>query len=498
MKNQWYHFLRSTKLTKTKTKTNQAMSTSEFFPESTRNKVIELNTCSVKSVHEDWCPYTLMQPSYQRGITWTEAKVDKFINTIMCDEYVPPVLLYKYPEALGDIEFESIDGQHRMESIKAFREAAPMINKKGTEIPAYVKSGDIYMFYKETEYTRNWQIKMGYSVEYLDERQQKKFDRFRLSIQVYNNELTLDERRRIFANLQEGVPVRNSDKLKNTVDGKLVSELNEIDWESPYKEHYMSLLTSCREQNRLFCIVRLRMIFENSENTDEYCRMIDSSIKRGIEKGRFLAQGNIGKFDDVMTKVYGALVQLKGIHPGAKYTPIQVFALVLEIFKSHEEPEKVDRLVERCATYIVNEKGKNYDVNNNEFNNKTLWFDAKYPIECAIAYTNKCREYLSSSDAPIAAQISGKRKYNKSTSRTAVWEKRFFGETIGNCFCCHKTLKNTGVNWDRGHDLAHSNGGSDTDIANLEVVCKKCNLEQGTRTLLEFKRFKELAKGTNN
>jgi hypothetical protein len=475
------------------------MNPSDFFPESTRNKVIELNTCSVKSVHEDWYPYTLMQPSFQRGLTWPEAKVDKFINTIMRDEYVPPVLLYKYPqsEVNGVVEYESIDGQHRLESIRAFREAAPIVRKNGKSIPAYVKVGDIYLFYKETDYTRSWKTETGNRVEYLDERQQKKFDRFKLSIQVYNSELTLDERRRIFANLQEGVPVRNSDKLKNTVDGKLVSELNEIDWEAPYKEHYMSLLTSCREQNRLFCVVRLRMIFANPERADEYCRMLDKTIKNGIEKETFEAQGNIDEFDDVMTKVYGAFVQLKGIHPGAKYTPIQIFALVLEIFKSHEEPEKVDRLVERCASYIVNDKGKNRDVIENKIN-KTLWFDDKFPVDGAIRYLKECREYLSSSDAPIAPKISTKRKYSKNTTKKAVWDKRFCGETSGNCFCCDKILKNTGANWDRGHDLAHSKGGSDTDINNFEVVCKKCNSEQGTRTLLEFKRFKELAKGNNN
>jgi hypothetical protein len=493
MKKPRYHFLISTK----QTKTNQAMSTSEFFPESTRNKVIELNTCSVKSVHEDWCPYTLMQPPYQRGITWTETKVDKFINTIMRDEYVPPVLLYKYPEALGDIEFESIDGQHRLESIKAFREAAPMINKKGKEIPAYVKSGDIYMFYKETEYTRNWETETGNSVKYLDERQQKKFDKFRLSIQVYNSELTIDERRRIFANLQEGVPVRNSDKLKNTVDGKLVSELNEIDWESPYKEHYMSLLTSCREQNRLFCMVRLRMIFKNLDQTDEYCRMIDANIKKGIENGRFEAQGNIHEFDDVMTKVYRALVQLKGIHPGAKYTPIQVFVLVLEIFKS-PDPENIDRLVERCATYVNSglKTLPNRDVKDNK-TYKTLWFDGSFSIDGAIDYLNMCRKYLSSSEPPMPMPPA-KRKYNKNTTKKAVWNKRFCGETNGNCFCCDKILKIDGVNWDRGHDLAHSKCGSDTDINNLEVICKKCNSEQGTRSIDKYMRDIELAKGINN
>jgi len=74
--------------------------------------------------------------------------------------------------------------------------------------------------------------------------------------------------------------------------------------------------------------------------------------------------------------------------------------------------------------------------------------------------------------------MAQKRKRPSTNVRLEVWT-RAFGEHIeGCCTVCKDPLTILGA-WDLGHRLAHAQGGSE-DSSNLEVVCRKCNLRQGT------------------
>jgi len=314
-------------------------------------------------------------------------------------------------------------------------------------------------------------------------------------LETVKSRLTLERRRFLFDSLQEGVPVRNSDKDKNNVRSAVVNELNADypTWDSDYKTNYMPLLTSCAVQNKLYCVLRLYAIFvqpEKADPGDPDNFWTDTEIKNKIANNRFPAKGMVAEFKAKMDQVYETMRQLKARALGAKYTPIQLFALCLGVFNGKPN------LVDRCAFYITSGKGKKKD-NTDVLRNKchaTWWFDDRYRNEenHIMSYYQETRSFLVSSaplpPAPAPEPPSGPRKWGASCAPKKVW-RHYFGENEeGNCSFdfCNKALKLKGK-WERGHDIPHSKGGS-TDMSNLYVICKDCNRKQGTQTRAEFER----------
>lgn len=184
--------------------------------------------------------------------------------------------------------------------------------------------------------------------------------------------------------------------------------------------------------------------------------------------------------------------QLKELKPGAKYTPMQLFALCLGVFNGKPN------LVDRCAFYnITSGKGKKKYNNTSVVRNKcheTWWFEARLTDvkDDIMAYYQETRSFLESSaplpPPPAPEPPSGPRKWGACTPKN-VW-RHYFGEhEEGNCSFdfCNKALTRKGK-WERGHDIPHSKGGSSSDMSNLYVVCKDCNRKQGTQTRAEFER----------
>lgn len=69
--------------------------------------------------------------------------------------------------------------------------------------------------------------------------------------------------------------------------------------------------------------------------------------------------------------------------------------------------------------------------------------------------------------------------------RNEVWNKKFEGNMIGECFCCKKTISfQNGFHC--GHIVSHHEGGTNS-VSNLEVVCEECNLDMSTMNMNVYK-----------
>ena len=473
------------------------MDPSTFFP-GRQNAMIIVQTAVLISDFIGHLVRILTRPVYQRDFNWNERKVSNFLLTIMTSGYVQPLLLYEYGDEDEKIEgndSEIIDGQHRALSIQAFMTGEPIIDKKGKSIMAYLKHEGHYLFYAKHDTEDNpikkWEDETGNKPTYFTKEQQKKFRDYKLRLETCNSRLTLERRRSLFDSLQEGVPVRNSDKDKNNMGCAVVNELNTDypTWESDYKTNYMPLLTSCAVQNRLYCVVRLYAIFVDPDagrNKDKF--WTDKEIKDKIANNSLLPRGRAGEFKAKMDEVYETMRQLKELKPGAKYTPIQLFTLCVGVFNDARN------LVEKCASYITvkGKKKKNTAVTENK-DTKSWWFDERYrDVESDVmAYYHETRSFLESSappPPPPPEPPSGPRKWGACTPKN-VWRHYFSEHEEGNCSFdfCNKALTRKGK-WERGHDIPHSKGGSSSDMSNLYVVCKDCNRKQGTQTRAEFER----------
>lgn len=83
------------------------------------------------------------------------------------------------------------------------------------------------------------------------------------------------------------------------------------------------------------------------------------------------------------------------------------------------------------------------------------------------------------------SQIPKKKKKLSYATRVSCWNK-YVGMTVGEtlCLCC-KFNTITQMNWECGHIVAESCGGSN-DIENLRPICRHCNNDMGAENMREF------------
>jgi len=88
-------------------------------------------------------------------------------------------------------------------------------------------------------------------------------------------------------------------------------------------------------------------------------------------------------------------------------------------------------------------------------------------------------------DSDMISNVSTKRKTIPKAVKITLWNK-FFGEdnAKGKCEVCQREIKMT--EFDAGHIIAVTNGGSD-NLDNLAPVCGTCNKSMGTQNLQDFK-----------
>ncbi len=105
-------------------------------------------------------------------------------------------------------------------------------------------------------------------------------------------------------------------------------------------------------------------------------------------------------------------------------------------------------------------------------------------VEDLNAKVNELQQQPSNS---VTHHVTTKKKKKKLSyvTRVSCWNK-YVGVTVGEtqCLCC-KFNTITQMNWECGHIVAESCGGSN-DIENLRPICRHCNNDMGSENMREF------------
>ena len=139
----------------------------------------------------------------------------------------------------------------------------------------------------------------------------------------------------------------------------------------------------------------------------------------------------------------------------------------------------------------IKEEGKDISVITNylklmEYPNKYVP-DWKEPQE--LVYYPKVKELKEKEKEKEVEKVAYKKQKIPKSVRTHVWDL-YIGPHINEhrCLCCKKTLIKI-TNFDVGHVVAESNGGT-LEINNLRPICSVCNHAMQSMNMIDFvKKF---------
>ena len=159
-----------------------------------------------------------LNPSYQREFSWSNDKQDLFIDSIVNNYIIPPIILIKLNNKKG-FKYECMDGQHRLTVLKHFIEGTT-INPKS---PHYIKFTKIENKTLTDIYHTKPEIdeKNLKSYRLMNEDELNAFnDKKLIVIKIANYDKKMDDvfnkiKNEMFLRLQKGERVSNTDILRN-------------------------------------------------------------------------------------------------------------------------------------------------------------------------------------------------------------------------------------------------------------------------------------------
>jgi hypothetical protein len=433
------------------------------------------------------------RPIYQRPMRWRPDAYNDLIGTIMNNGVVPGLYMYRlHPEDKVDQEqgkynYEVVDGQHRLYGIKSFVESTyqslPHIKKPFVVHWDHEKADEngnkkvVRVFYKKTPDVEEY-YRMTYkegSPEYLTKDEKDDFDDFTIGITMFRSKMSMDDRRGEFMTLQKGVPVRNSDYLKNQTKCKLMIAFAEHD-----HEQMMSvLLEHCTKKASNFWIqwdTRLFLLWARAKNahstiqpstifvkTDPFIKVMINSNAPDLDN--FTPEQFVEYH--LMFETFIELLKSGGF----KLNPTQLFALFYHLCSGRRA---LDIIKTNMPTSVFAEEGK-------EKYNKKMWESDKK--ELRQQYFDVCLLDLVDMDIAVKAPIVVNPRKNTSKFRPEVFDKR---REEGTCAICEET-EITLENCILGHIVAHEKGGTET-LDNLLPMCKPCNDGMRMRHALKYKK----------
>ena len=168
-----------------------------------------------------------LSPSYQREFTWSNEKQDLFIDSVVNNYIIPPIILITLNGKKG-CRYECMDGQHRLTVLKHYIEGKP-INKDSPHYIRYVKKEDdknINVYYKETD--KETSSKENHRIMNSDELSAFN-DKKLIVIKISNFDKNMDDvfdkiKNEMFLRLQKGERVNATDIIRNH-DNPLINTL---------------------------------------------------------------------------------------------------------------------------------------------------------------------------------------------------------------------------------------------------------------------------------
>ena len=424
-----------------------------------------------------------LHPVYQRDIRWSEENMCDLITTVMCNGFIPGILLYKLQpgdERVKDTyRTECVDGQHRFFTFKHFFNSQPVTlpGKKPFLIYLPYKEGGrtVHVFYKKTEATEIWEAEnRDKRADYMTEDEKDQFNSFLLDIREIKSPLSLEQRRQLFLSLQKGVPVRGSDLYKNFTTVPIVKFISEEKrWEATAKGLFLSHLSMDPKQYWLHWLIRCYRISQ-AEDSDSHIKSFmlpDSKITEMMKKNNPLLNSTPESeaiFDLRVSRFFAFLTKLPA---GVKVTPAQFYAIFIHLIDA--EVGREDILVGHM---------RQWSTEGMDSKQRKMWENRGFSKEEREDWFERALREIESIRVP-AAEV-GVRKSIPKRIRDKVWSKAFGDDEIGECACCKDVIEIT--SWECAHIVAHKCGGK-TEEENLLPTCRSCNRSMGTENLEVFR-----------
>lgn len=163
-----------------------------------------------------------LNPSYQREFSWSDDKQDLFIDSVVNNYIIPPIILIKLNSkktSHDKYKYECMDGQHRLTVLKHFIEGKPINPKSPHYIKFMKKENDTMMdiYYQKNETLE----KITKSHRYMNEDELNAFnDKKLIVIKISNFDKNMDDvfdkiKNEMFLRLQKGERVSGTDILRN-------------------------------------------------------------------------------------------------------------------------------------------------------------------------------------------------------------------------------------------------------------------------------------------
>lgn len=432
-------------------------------------------------------------PCYQRDIRWSPEAMNDFIGTIMNNGLVPGVIMYelqpedKVEQDQGKYDFEVVDGQHRLYTLNAFKSSKlqilPNIKKPFIVHWCYETTDEVgtknvqRVFYENTEEVQTWYrdtYKQG-APYFLTEDEKKVFNKFTICITTLCSSLSMDHRREIFMSLQKGIPVRNSDYLKNMTSCKLIKAFEEYGCQQKMTDVFFERCSKKSLKYQTHWATRCFLLFKRSKEvvddktkpTSETFLIPDSKINKMIRNNLGLLNPTDEVLDNFKNIFENFISFLQMQDEGIMFNPTQMFA----IFNHFCVSSNVDKDILKTHMKVFSKEGakKKY---------KNMW-ECKNVVEPRRDYFNHCVAELESM-VEVAIDIDDR-------PITKKMKMQVFKKCVdGKCAICEETEINKKC-FEVGHIQARELGGQG-ELDNLLPMCFDCNRSMGTRNALEYKR----------
>ena len=444
-------------------------------------------------LREDYFSTINLRPEYQRHIRWKPEAMNKFIDSVMNKRFMPTVLMYRLQSGdyTGKYELESnrhyenevMDGQHRLYTLNAFKSSKkqklPYISKEfivhwvveqkdenGNALPK------IHVFYENTTDVTDWCNSVGIVPEYLSREGKKIFDDTTIRLTTIASKLTMNERRAEFLSLQNGIPVRGSDLLKNEVGCKLMVEFNAHEYEELMDETFFKHCTKKAPQFKVNWAARCYLLFKAKQVNNPYPAeeflIGDKVIGDRIKKSHSSLQPSCEEFAEFHDKFLDFIELLNSVGESVTFNPTQIFALFYHVCTTEYNQENV---ISYMPYFSKDGQAKHL---------KNLWESTTIELGQRREYFNECIKQLSEMKTKACAY--DERPITKQLKKQ-VWSK-----CVNNkCEICHNEIDCK--NFESGHIIARARGGQ-TEIDNLIPICFNCNRSMGTRNAYEYKQDK--------
>jgi hypothetical protein len=424
-----------------------------------------------------------LRPSYQRKLQWLLVAYIEFIGIIMNTGLVQSIIMYQLfneDKVEGDnYNYECVDGQHRLWTLNAFKTCS--VNKldhiKKPFIVHWVyektdENGHKFIqrvFYKDTPEVRDWfgETYPNDTPYFLTPEEKEHFDNFTINVTMLRSQLSLDQRRDIFTSLQKGVPVRNSDFLKNLTRVKLMN-LFETNGYCNLMDTYLEYCSRGMTSYWIHWAAKLWLLF--NEPCVDTLLLKDSAIEKGIKNNNTRFNPSEEEFQEFDNAFRRFLEYLQRLPVGIQFNAIQLFAMFT--YLSHHV-ECIDVLITHMPSFSSEGQTPEY---------KNLWLKGNGNTERCRIYFNECLSQLESMIKPYIAIEIDTRKISKKL-RMQVLAK---AEIIGACDICGDSIDIDTC--EAGHILARKKGGT-IDIDNLIPLCVPCNRGMGVQNPYDYKKI---------